>query len=167
MKNGKENRLFNSHLMERMKMYSPTSSKLFNLAAKKTSFPKPNRSAFTLIEVLLVLAILVVVAGFVTFNVIGVADEANKKAAKVQIASLSSFVNTYRLTVGSFPSSLDALYTQPSDLQDVSKWTQLSAKPIPPDPWGRAYEFKIDGSKFEIRSVGPDGQSNTPDDIVS
>jgi len=153
--------------MERMKMYRPSSIELLNLPIKKTRLLKPHRSAFTLIEVLLVLAILVVVAGFVTFNVINVADEANKKAAKVQIANLSSFVNTYRLTVGSFPSSLDALYTQPSDLQDVSKWTQLSAKPIPPDPWGRAYEFKIDGSKFEIRSVGPDGQSNTPDDIVS
>ncbi len=153
-------------------MYSPAlcsnspSESLNRLMNKTTRFRK-YRSAFTLIEVLLVLAILVVVAGFVTFNVIGVADEANKKAAKVQIANLSSFVNTYRLTVGSFPSTLDALYTQPSDLQDVSKWTQLSAKPIPPDPWGRAYEFKIDGSKFEIRSVGPDGQSNTPDDIVN
>ena len=125
------------------------------------------RSAFTLIEVLLVLAILVVVAGFVTFNVIGVADEANKKAAKVQIQNLSSFVNTYRLTVGSFPSTLDALYTQPGDLQDASRWSQISSKPIPPDPWGHSYEFKIDGSKFEIRCIGPDGQSNTPDDLVN
>jgi general secretion pathway protein G len=157
-------------------MYSPafdhkSSNELLNRNMRNetrySSHDNRYRSAFTLIEVLLVLAILVVVAGFVTFNVIGVADEANKKAAKVQIANLASFVNTYRLTVGSFPSTLDALYTQPSDLQDVSKWTQLSAKPIPPDPWGRAYEFKIDGSKFEIRSVGPDGQSNTPDDIVN
>ncbi len=51
------------------------------------------RRAFTLIEVLLVLAILVVVAGMVTVNVIGVSDEANKKFAKTQIANLSGFVN--------------------------------------------------------------------------
>jgi general secretion pathway protein G len=128
---------------------------------------RKRRDAFTLIEVLLVLAILVVVAGFVTYNAIGVSDEANKKAAKVQIANLSGFVNTYRLTVGAFPSTLDALYTQPSDLQDATKWTQLIQKPVPPDPWGRPYEYKINGSNFEIRSVGPDGQSNTQDDITS
>jgi len=124
-------------------------------------------AGFTLIEVLLVLAILVVMAGFVTVNIMSAGEEANKKNAKVQIASLAQLVRMYQLNVGSLPSSLDALYTQPADLQDVTKWSQVSDKPIPPDPWNRAYEFKIDGSKFEIRSVGPDGQSNTPDDIVS
>ncbi len=86
---------------------------------------KPNRSrhtrlGFTLIEVLLVLAILVVVAGLVVVNAVGVSDEANKKAAKTQIANLTNMVNLYRLNVGSFPSTLDALYTQPSDV-DATK----------------------------------------------
>lgn len=125
-----------------------------------------NRAGFTLIEVLLVLAILVVVAGAVVINAVGVSDDANKKFAKTQISSLSAFVNQYRLTVGSLPSSLEALYTQPSDLADASKWVQIMDKPLGLDPWNHPYEYTINGSKFEIRCIGPDGQSNTPDDIT-
>ncbi len=125
------------------------------------------RKGFTLIEVLLVLAILVVVAGAVVINAVGVSDDANKKFAKTQISSLSAFVNQYRLTVGSLPSSLEALYTQPSDLQDVSKWVKIMDKPLGLDPWNHPYEYKIDGSSCEIRCIGPDGQSNTADDITS
>jgi len=124
-------------------------------------------SGFTLIEVLLVLAILVVVAGFVVVNAVGVSDEANKKAVRTQINSISGFVNIYRLNVGSLPSSLDALYIQPTDIADPSKWSAVMDKAVPPDPWGHPYEYKINGSKFEIRCIGPDGQSNTPDDIVN
>jgi general secretion pathway protein G len=127
---------------------------------------KKIRGGFTLIEVLLVLAILVVVAGLVVVNAVGVSDEANKKAATTQIANLTNMVNLYRLNVGSFPSTLDALYTQPSDVE-ASKWSKVSNTPIPADPWNHPYEYKIEGSSFEIRSMGPDGQSNTQDDIVS
>jgi len=127
---------------------------------------RKSRKGFTLIEVLLVLAILVVVAGAVVINAVGVSDDANKKFAKTQISSLSAFVNQYRLTVGSLPSSLEALYTQPTDLADPSKWVKIMDKPLAADPWGHPYEYKIDGSSFEIRCIGPDGQSNTADDIT-
>ncbi len=125
------------------------------------------RSGFTLIEVLLVLAILVVVAGFVVVNAVGVSDEANKKAVRTQINSVSGFVNIYRLNVGSYPTSLDSLYQQPADLADPSKWSAVMDKAVPADPWGHPYEYKHDGTKFEIRCVGPDGQSNTADDITN
>jgi general secretion pathway protein G len=136
------------------------------MSLRRIKTRRRRRDGFTLIEVLLVLAILVVVAGLVVVNAVGVSDEANKKAARTQIKNLSNMVDLYRLNVGSFPSSLDALYTQPSDA-DPSKWSQVSKNPIPPDPWNHPYEFKINGSTFEIRCLGPDGQSNTPDDITS
>jgi general secretion pathway protein G len=124
------------------------------------------RRGFTLIEVLLVLAILVVVAGAVVINIGSVGDTANKKFAKSEISRLSNFVKTYQLTVGVLPTKLEDLYTQPSDV-DPSKWTQILDKPLSADPWGRPYEYKPNGSKFEIRCLGPDGNSNTEDDIVS
>lgn len=133
---------------------------------RKRRLPKKSNHGFTLIEVLLVLAILVVVAGLVVVNAVGVSDEANKKAAKTQIANLNNMVNLYRLNVGSFPSSLDALYNQPSDV-DASKWSRVSNTPIPADPWNHPYEYKIEGSSFQIRCIGPDGQANTQDDITS
>lgn len=139
---------------------------LTSLRAPRGTARRDQRTAFTLIEILLVLAILVVIAGAVAMNVIGVADRANQDFAKTQIKTLKDSVKQYRVMVGSYPSSLDALYTQPTDLPDPTKWTQLLDEPVPMDPWGRPYEYKIDGSKFEIRSAGPDGQSNTEDDIV-
>jgi general secretion pathway protein G len=134
---------------------------------RKMKLNQKTRRGFTLIEVLLVLAILVVVAGAVVINFGAVGDKANKSFAKSELSRLSGFVKTYQLLVGSLPSSLDALSTQPSDLADPSKWSAVLDKPVGPDPWGRPYEYKVTGSTFEIRSLGPDGQSNTEDDITS
>jgi hypothetical protein len=52
-------------------------------------------------------------------------------------------------------------------LADPTKWMQVSNEPIPADPWGRPYQYKLNGDKFEIRSLGPDGQENTDDDVTS
>jgi general secretion pathway protein G len=134
---------------------------------RKLNTVKKTRRGFTLIEVLLVLAILVVVAGAVVINTLGVSDKAKVQFAKSEVSRLSNFVKTYHLTVGSLPPTLDALFTAPSDLADPSKWTAILDKPVAPDPWNHPYEYKIEGSKFEIRSLGPDGQSNTEDDITS
>lgn len=124
------------------------------------------RRGFTLLEVLLVLIILVVIAGFAIRNFTGVLDQANKKAATAQIAQLSTTIKQYQLMMQQLPSSLDALMNQPADLANPGDWTKLLDK-IPVDPWNRPYEYKVNGSSFELRSLGADGQSGTSDDIVS
>ncbi|MEY2612872.1 MAG: Type secretion system protein precursor [Planctomycetota bacterium] len=125
-----------------------------------------NRRAFTLLEVMLVLIILVVIAGFAIRNFSGVLEQANKRAATAQIAQLSSAVKQYQLLMQQLPQSLDALMTAPADLANPGDWTKLLDK-IPSDPWNRPYEYKLNGSTFEIRSVGADGQSGTSDDVIS
>jgi general secretion pathway protein G len=122
---------------------------------------------FSLLEIMLVLVILVVVGGIVAVNLGGVQDKAFSNTAKTQINNFKQFLEMYRLNVGTFPSSLDALYEKPSDLADPTKWMQVSNEPIPADPWGRPYQYKLNGDKFEIRSLGPDGQENTDDDVTS
>jgi general secretion pathway protein G len=136
------------------------------MQSRKIRSRRRSARGFTLIEVLLVLAILLVVAGAVVVNAVSVSDDANKKFAKSQIASLTNSVNLYRLQVGALPSTLDALYNQPTDLADPSKWSRVLDKPVPADPWNRPYEYKLSGSTFEIRCLGPDGQANTEDDIT-
>ena len=125
-----------------------------------------SRRGFTLLEVMLVLIILVVIAGFAIRNFTGVLDQANKRAATAQLAQLSAAVKQYQLMLQQLPPSLDALMNQPGDLQNPGDWTKLLDK-IPLDPWNRPYEYKNNGSSFELRSVGADGQSGTADDIVS
>jgi len=124
------------------------------------------RRGFTLLEVMLVLIILVVIAGFAIRNFTGVLDQANKRAATAQLAQLSSAIKQYQLMMQQLPSSLDSLMTQPADLANPGDWTKLLDK-IPVDPWNRPYEYKVNGSSFELRSLGADGQSGTSDDIVS
>lgn len=133
---------------------------------KKLIRGRKNRRGFTLIEVLLVLVILVVVGAAAVYNFAGIQETAYKNTAKTQINDLKRMLTLYQMNVGLPPNSLDALFTQPGDIADASKWTQISDKPIPPDPWGHPFEYKVNGSKFEIRCIGPDGQSNTQDDIT-
>jgi general secretion pathway protein G len=117
-------------------------------------------------EVLLVLIILVVIAGFAIRNFTGTMEQANKKAATAQLGQIASAIKQYQLMVQQLPPSLDALQNQPADLANPSDWTKLMDK-IPNDPWNRPYEYKANGSTFELRCVGPDGQSGTQDDIVT
>ncbi|MCA9191675.1 MAG: type II secretion system protein GspG [Planctomycetales bacterium] len=124
------------------------------------------RSAFTLLEVMLVLVIIAAIAGIAVYNIGGIQEGAFKKTAAGQISNLKNMLEQYRLNVGSYPSSLEALYASPSDLADPTKWIQISRDPIEPDPWNNAYEYKLNGNVFELRSLGPDGQSGTEDDIT-
>jgi general secretion pathway protein G len=125
-----------------------------------------SRGGFTLMEVMLVLVIIAAIAGIAVVNIGGVRERAFKQTAKAEMSNLKGLISQYDLNVGSLPATLEALYEQPSDLADPSKWTRVSREPIKPDPWNRPYEYKVNGSEYEIRSLGPDGQSGTDDDIV-
>jgi general secretion pathway protein G len=124
------------------------------------------RSGFTLMEVMLVLVIIAAIAGIAVVNMGSVRERAFKQTAKAEMSNIKGLISQYDLNVGSLPSTLEALYEQPSDLADPSKWMKVSREPIKPDPWNHPYEYKVTGSEFEIRSLGPDGQSGTDDDIV-
>ena len=125
------------------------------------------RRGFTLIEIMLVLVILAAVMGIAVYNLGGTQKEAFKRAAAGQINSLKNQLDMYKLGPGNgnYPPTLDALYSMPSGL-DENSWSQISRDPIKPDPWGRPFEYTVEGDKFDLRSLGPDGQSNTEDDIT-
>ncbi len=124
------------------------------------------RGGFTLLEVMLVLVIIAAIAGIAVYNIGGIQNTANKMNASTQIKGFKQALETYKLLIGSYPASLDALHEAPSDLADPSKYTQLYKQPIPADPWGRQYEYKLNGSDYELRSLGADGQSGTDDDVT-
>ena len=132
--------------------------------SRKRNARRTSRLGFTLMEVLLVLVILVVLAGFAIQNLTGTLEGAK---VKIYIGILSNALKQYQLEVGGLPSDINALHQQPSDIADPASWVQKLDKPIALDPWGKAYEYKLNGSSFEIRSIGPDGQSGTADDITS
>ena len=133
------------------------------------------RSAFTLLEVMIVVAILVMLAAFAVPNLLGMQDEAKKKAAKVQVKAFESAVKMYKLKVGDYPSSgegLNALVTGSGGGGEA--WTPLmtSEDVHALDPWNQPYNYAFPGSRNalgaggpDIWSNGPDRQSGTADDI--
>lgn len=132
---------------------------------RRTGTRKNIRGGFTLLELLLVLIILVVIAGFSIRAVTGTLEGSKKKDAKISVNMYSTMLKEYQLEVGSLPTELEGLHTQPADV-DPTIWVQKTDKAIKMDPWGKPYEYKPNGSSFDLRSVGPDGQSGTADDIT-
>ncbi len=125
------------------------------------------KTGFTLVEVLLVLAILVILGAMVGVGVVQVQKQANAKAARSQIGMLENAINLYRVNVGIFPSQLQDLRDPPNDLRNPDKWQQVLDKEIPYDPWGNEYNYVPEGDTFRIWSNGPDGAEGGNDDITN
>jgi general secretion pathway protein G len=119
---------------------------------------------FTLLELLVVVAIIGLLAAYVGpkyFSQIGRSEQA---AAKSQLDAFKKALGAYRIDVGAYPSSeegLSALMSKPSDSSKASKWNGPYLESSPPaDPWGRSYIYASPGSKddFDLLSYGKDGQ---------
>jgi len=137
----------------------------------------PRREGFTLIEMLLVLAILVILAGLVGPRILGSQKKADINTTRAQIGGLKMSLEHYALEMKTFPSTedgLQALIKEPSDPDDADRWggPYLDADQMPQDPWGHEYQYEYPPSHSErdfpdIWSFGPDGEDGTDDDIVN
>lgn len=124
------------------------------------------RGGFTLLELLLVLAILVVIGGIALPNFLGAGQEAKVNATKVQLDALKQSINLYQVRMNKLPDALETLRDGPSDAAGKAKWVAPIITEIPPDAWENPLTFSVNGNTYEIRSAGMDGQLNTDDDIV-
>ena len=115
---------------------------------------------FTLLELLVVLAIIGLLAGSVGPKYFGQIGKSEIKVAKAQIDGLEKALDQYRLDVGRYPSTeqgLNALVTAPAG---VTRWQgPYLKKGVPLDPWGNPYVYKAPGSHgdVDILSYGKDG----------
>ena len=128
---------------------------------------KNRNSGFTLLELLLVMAILVVLASLSTFAILNLQKTSLQKTAFMEIKTLSKACKMYKLSVGSFPSSLDDLHANPSGLSRSQWGGPYIEDPIGTDPWQRPYTYGADelNDRVTISSAGPDGQAGTADDV--
>jgi general secretion pathway protein G len=137
---------------------------------------KRDAHGFTLIELMVVLAILALLAAAILPNVVGKSDTAKQGKAKTDIAMIESLLDQFYLDMGRYPTTdegLKVLFTPPEN--DATKWKgPYSKKKIPADPWGKPYEYDSPGTHssapYEVCSYGRDGQEGGegPDaDIVS
>ena len=139
----------------------------------KLSRKSNRRHGFTLLEVMLVLAILVIIGSVATVAVVQMQRNANIQAAKAQVLGFETPLLSYQMNIGDFPSTSDglqALRTCPAGVANPTKWLgPYLNKEVPLDPWGNEYRYEYPG-KYQtdmpdIWSLGPDKMDNTEDDI--
>jgi general secretion pathway protein G len=118
---------------------------------------------FTLIELMVVLAIIGVLAALIVPNVLGRADDARITAARTDVGNLMQALKLYKLDNQRFPTAaqgLNALIAKPSTEPVPGNWKPYLDK-LPNDPWGRPYQYMNPGIKGEadVLSFGADGQA--------
>jgi general secretion pathway protein G len=120
-----------------------------------------SRGGFTLIEILLVVAIIAMLASLVAVNIPKYIKSSRISAAKGQISNFDTGINAYLLEHGKYPATLEALTAGDEPV--------MASLPI--DPWQNPYKYLYPGKhppyKYDISSFGPDGIENTDDDIAN
>lgn len=127
-----------------------------------------SQAGLTLVEMIVVLAIIAIVAALIVPNVISRPDQARVTTAGTDIKSISAALKMYRLDNGDYPTTqqgLKALVEKPSIPPVPAGWAAggyLSDMPV--DPWGNPYAYSSTGNgSFELKSLGKDGKPGGED----
>lgn len=125
--------------------------------------------AFTLVEIMLVVAIIGILAALVIPKIAGKSEQARETAAHADVTGgLKSALDQYDVDMGFYPSSLQDLLTQP---RNGKNWhgPYLDPAVLPLDPWQNPYLYSYPGKHnptgYDLWSAGPDGKSGDADDI--
>lgn len=147
---------------------SPSSQR----SASRPHRRSPHHRAFTLVEVLLTIALLALLASALILNVDRIFGGGKESVAELFVDQISKTpLKQYYFHVGNYPSTnegLAALITAPAGTA-ARKWKGPYFDELPTDPWGEPYQYRFPGEKnpdgYDIWSKGPDRTSGTADDI--
>ncbi len=117
-----------------------------------------NKAGFTLVEMIVVIAIIGILATLVVVRYSGQTDQAKVAAAKSQLAQIEGAVISFHSHVGRLPKALGELVEKPTGVTNWQEGGYLKGSSVPKDPWGNEYVYKINGRRFEILSLGADGK---------
>jgi len=133
------------------------------------------RSAFTLLEILVVLAIIGLLAGLAVSNSDKIFGHSQEAVARIFVRdSLKTSLVRYRIDLSDYPSTaegMQALLTAPANKADRWRgpYIDTPGNKLPLDPWGELYQYRYPGTKnkggYDLYSKGPDKIDGTDDDI--
>lgn len=117
---------------------------------------------FTLIELLVVVIILGLLAALVGPRFFGRVGQAKKAAAKVQIESLGTALDQFKLDTSRYPTSQEGLQALQANPGNLAGWEgPYLKKDVPRDPWGSPYQYKSPGDHGEY-DLWSNGSDNSP-----
>ncbi len=124
---------------------------------------KAKQGGFTLLELMVVVAILGILASVAAQNLLGSKDTASQKVAATDIRTLETALDTYKLNHNVYPTTdqgLEALVTEPTNPTPRNYPKDGYIKRLPQDPWGNDYQYLSpgDNGSIDIFSFGADGQ---------
>lgn len=144
----------------------------------------PNRSgsrrrAFTLLEVMIVIVIILAILGLVTVNLMGTKKTADIKVVQMQLGTLKEALEHFYIEFNRYPTEEEGLAVLWSKdglpEEEQSKWRMFTKEPLPRDPWGTEWGYQLTtaednadtggGPGFKIWSNGPDKEEGGEDDI--
>lgn len=130
------------------------------------------QAGFSLIEILIVIALIAILATVTITNVGGIFEGRKEEVAAIFVTQTAKIpFQTYKLDVGNYPSTeegISALVKAPSGKE--ARWKGPYLEEVPLDPWGNSYQYRFPGSKningargYDIWSLGPDGVESADD----
>lgn len=135
-----------------------------------TRHPASFTKGFTLMEMMLVLAIIAVIVGIAVQGILGAGEQGDLTRAQITVSSIETKLTQFKLNALRFPTQgegLEALVKKPGGLN--KPWIQSLKEENLIDPWGETYQYrnpaKRSSKPYDVFSKGPDKQEGTTDDI--
>lgn len=120
------------------------------------------RAGFTLVEMLVVLAIIGSIVGLVGPRVLNYLSESKVKTAQIQMENLGSALDLFYLDAGRYPTTEEGLAALVQRPAGVTSWSgpYLKTTNVPKDPWGHSYLYRSPGQSgpYDVGSLGPEGR---------
>ena len=146
-------------------------------ASRSSNSARVAHRGFTIIELLIVIAIILAIGGLVLVNVVGAGEKADRGTVTIQIQNFDRAMEQFKIDLKRYPSEeegIAVLWNKDAleDDEDAEKWSGPYLKsPSPKDAWGSEWVYRnpseIEGVAYDIVSVGPDKEEGTEDDISS
>ena len=130
---------------------------------EETKVVSTMRAGFTLVELLVVVAIIGILGTIAIQNVKKYIDRTNETAARATVQSVSEAVTSYYIEKKKMPTSLNQLIEGTDDNPPILDGGEGALR----DPWDNELKYEIKGKRFVVISAGPDGDFGTEDDIRS